>query len=93
MANAAIRIVISGQVQGVGFRMWTCRQAERLGLRGWVRNRRDGRVEALLIGEASAIDTMTDACRRGPRLATVTGVESLPAEDDGTTDFAERATA
>jgi acylphosphatase len=93
MATIAARLVITGRVQGVGFRIWTCRQARRLGVRGWVRNRVDGSVEALLIGEADAVDAMTEACREGPRMAAVEGVSRMPAEDDGSAGFDERGTA
>jgi acylphosphatase len=93
MATVAARLVITGRVQGVGFRVWTCRQARRLGLRGWVRNRLDGSVEALIIGEAEAIDAMVKACRQGPGMAQVDGVSRMPAADDGSRAFDERGTA
>jgi acylphosphatase len=93
MATIAARLVIAGRVQGVGFRAWTCRQARSRGLRGWVRNRHDGSVEALLIGEAEAVEAVAEACRQGPGLARVAGVSRLPADDDGSQTFAERGTA
>jgi acylphosphatase len=71
----AIRLVIHGRVQGVGFRVFVMRQAQRLGLRGWVRNRHAGTVEALLIGSGEALAAMEAACRRGPALAAVREVE------------------
>jgi acylphosphatase len=83
----ARRVVISGRVQGVWYRNWTVREARALGLRGWVRNRADGAVEALLIGPDDAISTMLNACRRGPPAARVVRVEVSPAEDDGSADF------
>jgi acylphosphatase len=92
MAVAAERLRITGRVQGVGFRLWTCREAMRHGLRGWVRNRRDGSVEALVIGEATAVAAMIDACRQGPRLAEVDGVERFLAADDGSVGFRESVT-
>jgi acylphosphatase len=61
-------------------------------LRGWVRNRRHGDVEALLIGEPATVKAMVDACRQGPRWATVTSVERHPAADDGSAGFSERPT-
>jgi acylphosphatase len=68
------RIVVSGRVQGVGFRFATVRVAERLGLRGWVRNRRDGRVEIVAEGEPEDVRQLVDWCRTGPPGARVTDV-------------------
>ena len=90
---AAQRLEIFGRVQGVGFRAFVARAALRHGVRGWVRNRRDGSVEALLIGEESEIAATAAQCRRGPPLARVDRLEVLPAQDDGSADFVERATA
>lgn len=84
----AVRLRIGGRVQGVGYRAWTVRTASRAGLRGWVRNRADGSVEALVIGEEPEVAAMVEACRRGPRAATVTDVAVGEAEDDGSPDFA-----
>lgn len=70
-----VRVIISGRVQGVGFRYWTEDQAERRGLDGWVRNLTDGRVEAVFAGDAADIDDMVAACREGPRFARVAEVE------------------
>ena len=61
-------------------------------LRGWVRNRADGSVEALVIGDEPAVAAMVEACRRGPRAATVADVAVREAEDDGSPDFAARPT-
>lgn len=69
-----VSLAISGRVQGVGYRAWTHREAARLGLSGFVRNRRDGSVEALLCGPAEAVAQMIEACRRGPSGAAVTDV-------------------
>ncbi|EAZ00431.1 hypothetical protein OsI_22455 [Oryza sativa Indica Group] len=57
-ARKAVRVVVKGRVQGVGFRDWTAETAESLGLAGWVRNRRDGTVEALLSGDPAKVDEM-----------------------------------
>jgi acylphosphatase len=92
MTVAAWRLVITGRVQGVGFRAWTRREARRRALRGWVRNRSDGSVEAHLIGPAEVVEALIDACRRGPSLALVAEVSRFPAEDDGSPDFSERPT-
>jgi acylphosphatase len=90
MAETAIRLVITGRVQGVGFRAWTRYEARRRGLRGWVRNLSDGSVEALLIGEAASVESLAEACRCGPAMARVAGVARSPADDDGSRDFEER---
>jgi acylphosphatase len=93
MSAVAARLRIEGRVQGVAFRAWTVDEASRRGLRGWVRNRRDGSVEALLIGEESAVDEMVAACHRGPRLAAVDRVEREAAADDGSGGFRQLPTA
>jgi acylphosphatase len=74
------RVIISGHVQGVGFRGWAVAEASLVGLSGWVRNRRDGSVEMLLHGESDAVEEMVRACRRGPRHADVTAIEEDLAE-------------
>ena len=89
----AVHLRISGCVQGVGYRAWTVRTAARLGLRGWVRNCGDGTVEALLIGDASVVAAMIEACRQGSRAAMVRDVAISEAEDDGSAGFAARPTA
>ncbi len=67
----AVRVEVSGRVQGVGYRAWLAAQAQRRGLWGWVRNRVDGSVEAVLAGAPEEIDAMIDACRAGPQHAAV----------------------
>lgn len=67
-------VLISGRVQGVSYRAWTQRQARQLNLSGWVRNCEDGRVEALLQGEAGDVAEMLEAMTRGPQSARVTQV-------------------
>lgn len=88
----ARRLEISGRVQGVGFRYFVTRCARQQGLRGWVRNRSDGSLEALLIGEEAAVATVTEQCRRGPPMGRVDRLDVASAQDDGSTDFIERAT-
>ena len=70
----AKHLTISGRVQGVGFRFSLAEQARRRGVTGWVRNRRDGTVEAVLDGAPEAVETVLGWARRGPRGASVTGV-------------------
>jgi acylphosphatase len=72
-----VRIRIAGRVQGVGFRYWTEETARELELAGWVRNRRDGSVEALFSGTADAVAEMLQRCHQGPRTAQVASVEVL----------------
>ena len=86
------RLRITGRVQGVGYRAWTMQMASRLGLRGWVRNRADGSVEALVIGEDDAVARMIEACREGPFGARVAGVAISDAEDDGGLGFTAKPT-
>ena len=83
---------ITGQVQGVGYRLWMTRTAASLGLRGWVRNRTDGSVEALVTGTPEAVAAMTEAARKGPIGAHVKDVTITPDEDDGTVRFVSRPT-
>lgn len=66
-----VTLRIEGRVQGVWFRKWTCEQALRLGLDGWVRNRRDGSVEAVLSGDSARVDQMIVLCYQGPAAAEV----------------------
>jgi acylphosphatase len=84
---------ITGRVQGVWYRGWTVDRAAELGLRGWVRNRRDGSVEALFIGAEAAVARMIRDCGDGPPAASVSGVVASLAEDDGSVGFSQRPTA
>lgn len=69
-----VRVTISGLVQGVGYRAWTQDAALARDVSGWVRNRADGKVEAVFAGSAEAVASLCEACRRGPRSAQVTRV-------------------
>lgn len=71
---SAKRLTIAGRVQGVGYRAWMRREAERLGVSGWVRNRADGAVEALVYGDSAAVEELLRACRLGPPLAAVASI-------------------
>jgi acylphosphatase len=76
MANRArVHVVVSGLVQGVAFRASTVDEARRLGVRGWVRNLSDGRVEAEAEGDRAALDALVQFCRRGPPAAQVDDAE------------------
>ena len=75
------QIKITGRVQGVGYRDAMCVQAAQLGVTGWVRNRRDGSVEAVVSGEAHALQTIIEWVRRGPQFAVVAGVAVEDAEE------------
>jgi acylphosphatase len=86
------RLRIAGRVQGVGYRAWAMDTARRLGLRGWVRNRADGTVEALVTGDEETVAAMIEACRQGPRAARITDVAVSQSEDDGSAGFAAAPT-
>lgn len=79
----AVRVRVAGRVQGVGYRAWVADEASGRGLEGWVRNRRDGSVEAVFAGPAEAVGAMVEACRDGPPAARVTAVETAPDDDPG----------
>lgn len=66
MEETVVHLVVHGRVQGVGYRAFVDSEARSRGLKGWVRNCRDGTVEAVLAGDAAAVDDMIAACRRGP---------------------------
>ena len=74
MERIAERLIIEGRVQGVGYRAWIEHQARACKLEGWVRNRRDGSVEALFAGPAKTVAEMVALCRHGPPSAKVTAV-------------------
>jgi acylphosphatase len=78
----AQRIIVSGRVQRVGYRDWTVRVAQQLGVRGWVRNLRDGRVELLAEGDEEALGALAEALREGPPMARVDHVEAQQASGD-----------
>ena len=90
---SAHRLRISGRVQGVGYRDWLVAQAEAMGIAGWVRNTRDGGVEALLAGEAAAVAELLRACRRGPRGAEVVEIVEDLAEQPAEPGFRRLPTA
>jgi len=82
MSETIRRVTIRGRVQGVGYRAWVAHTADELKLDGWVRNRRDGSVEALFAGSVDIVTDMIARCHRGPLSARVEAV----AEEPGTPD-------
>lgn len=90
---SAKRLRIEGRVQGVGYRAWMVRSAQRLGVSGWVRNRGDGSVEALVSGETAAVEELLRACRRGPPGASVSLIREDLAEPESDPGFSARPTS
>jgi acylphosphatase len=82
MSPARLLVTVRGRVQGVGFRAWVEHQATSARLEGWVRNRRDGSVEALLAGSARAVADVVALCRHGPPASRVTEVLTEPVGAD-----------
>ncbi len=93
MAIRTIHVVITGRVQGVGYRAWTEDEATRRGLTGWVRNRRDGSVEAVFSGDAAIVSDMLAACRDGPPAALVSNVAATDAAEPAGNGFRMLPTA
>jgi acylphosphatase len=96
-AHVVRHVIVRGRVQGVGFRAFVAHEARKLQLGGWVRNRRDGSVEAVFAGAAERVETMIEACRSGPMLSHVHTVEDRLAsaaelDERGGQDFAVLAT-
>lgn len=82
MSGAIRQVTITGRVQGVGYRAWVDHRARNHDLEGWVRNRRDGSVEALFAGPAEIVSEMVASCRRGPSSARVEAVQDEGASPD-----------
>jgi len=80
--ETTLRLLIRGRVQGVGFRYAFADEARSRKLRGWVRNRRDGSVEAIVAGPAADVDAIVAWSRRGPAAAQVTALETTTTEGD-----------
>ncbi len=80
-----VRLTIHGRVHGVGYRAFVEREAVQRGLEGWVRNRRDGSVETLIVGDELLVDEMIEACSRGPAVARVDWVDIEEAQADDLT--------
>jgi acylphosphatase len=71
---ARAHVIINGRVQGVFFRMETLKEAEKLGISGWVKNKQDGNVEAVFEGKKTLIDSMIEWCRKGPPASRVDNI-------------------
>lgn len=91
--TTTLRVVVSGRVQGVWYRAWTEKKAKELGLDGWVRNRRDGNVEAVISGPREVVETMLAAFWGGSDLSSVTGVEHQPHDETVESGFFVKSTA
>lgn len=81
MSRRALRIFVTGRVQGVGFRAYLIQEANALALDGWARNRADGSVESLVAGPAESVAAFAAAARRGPIGARVDELREAPAEE------------
>ena len=92
IAEKSVHVLITGRVQGVGYRAWVRDKACFLGLSGWVRNRRSSAVEAVFCGSADHVEDMLQACRTGPRWARVDGLEILSDAEPVTDGFLVRDT-
>lgn len=75
MENVRAHVYIKGRVQGVFFRFWAKKIADKLGIYGWVKNLENGQVEAVFEGEKSKVEKIIEACKKGPRHASVANVE------------------
>ncbi|MDA0231514.1 MAG: acylphosphatase [Proteobacteria bacterium] len=89
----AYSVRITGRVQGVWYRGWNCDEAVQRGLRGWVRNRVDGSVEALFAGPVGSVEQMIKACWQGPPAAEVVKIEVEAADTPGQGGFEQRPSA
>ncbi len=89
----AVHLAISGKVQGVGYRAWMAHEAESRGLDGWVRNRKTGEVEAVIVGDNESVARLIETCWQGPPGARVERVEELSAAADRPTGFTILPTA
>jgi acylphosphatase len=87
MSETARSVLVTGRVQGVGYRQWCAQEARRRGVAGFVRNLSSGAVEAVFAGPQEAVAAMIEACRQGPRGALVGDVRVSPARHDGLPGF------
>jgi acylphosphatase len=87
MTKKAVHVVIEGRVQGVWFRGWMKQEARALNVHGWVRNRFNGSVEAVIAGTEADVDKMLELCWLGPPSAKILAVTTEPTEDPGGDEF------
>ncbi len=89
MSTISKHLIISGRVQGVGFRYFTYRNAKELKLKGWVKNLRDGTVETVFTGDAENVYNMIEQLKEGPASARVENIEDVEvnADTDSFNDF------
>lgn len=92
MSETSKKLRIHGLVQGVFYRGWSAETARALGVRGWVRNRRDGSVEMLLVGDETAVNRMIERCREGPPAARVDRIDVEPTTEEAPAGFETRPT-
>lgn len=93
MATASVHLTITGRVQGVGYRAWLARVAAEHSVAGWVRNRRDGSVEAVVCADEETRATVIDRCHEGPSAARVSRVETADYSETFEGDFKVLPTA
>jgi len=86
------KIEISGRVQGVGYRYWMQRTADKFGITGWVRNTSQGKVEAVVCGPHKSVELILAACENGPGFANVTAVTIVAETDEQFDHFETRRT-
>jgi acylphosphatase len=91
--DKTVRLKITGRVQGVGFRDWISSKAHEHGLKGWVRNRRDGSVEVLLSGMPDLVDLFVYEAQRGPPAAKVNAIDEEPSTEKAPAAFEVRPTS
>ncbi len=84
-----MRVRVEGKVQGIGFRAYTVRQAIALNLKGWVRNRTDGTMEAFVTGEVKDVERFVQSCMKGPEGARVANIDLVADTDPGSEGFVE----
>ena len=84
-----MRVRVEGKVQGIGFRAYTVRQAIALNLKGWVRNRTDGTMEAFVTGEVKDVERFVQSCMKGPEGARVANIDRVADTDPGSEGFVE----